>query len=93
MKEFKELQSQLERQKKIIGELQEKINFLKFDIVQLNKENRTLKEMLKRRKENIKNIRIELNRMKRLNDFTGINNVLMMLNAGWDDEYENDNNN
>lgn len=93
MKEFKELQNQLERQKKIIGELQEKINFLKFDIVQLNKENRTLKEMLKRRKENIKNIRIELNRMKRLNDFTGIKNVLMMLNAGWDDEYENDNNN
>lgn len=83
----------VKEQMKTISKLQDKINLLKFDMMQINRENRTLKEMLKRRKENIKNIRIELNRMKRLNDFTGINNVLMMLNAGWDDEYENNSNN
>ena len=87
-KEIKELENQLCRQKKIIDELQEKINFLKFDIIQANKENRILKEKLKWRKENIKNIRSELATMKRKNDYTKINNVLSMLNAGWSEDYE-----
>jgi chromosome segregation ATPase len=93
MKEFKELQSQLERQKKIIGELQEKINFLKFDISQLNRENKELRIKLKSRTENIKNVRVELMSMKRQNNFSRINNVLLMLNAGWENEYESNSNN
>lgn len=89
MKEQKELENQLYRQKKVVAELQDKINLLKFDVIQANKENKSLKEKLKCRKENIKNIRAELVTMKRKNDYTKINNVLAMLNAGWEEDYDN----
>ena len=63
----------IKRQMKTIDNLQEIINLLKFDLSQI-------------RKENIKNIRVELISMKRNNDYSNINNVLSMLNEGW--EYE-----
>ena len=87
MKEQKELNNQLEKQKETITILQEKINLLKFDNSRNLQEIRTLKEKLKCRKENVKNIRAELMTMKRTNDFSDINKVLSMLCAGWEDEY------
>lgn len=88
MKEIKDLYNQLERQKEVIGELQEKINFLKFDISQLLKEKADLKKKLIGRKTTIKNTRAELMTMKRKNDFSNINSVIAMLNAGWSEDYE-----
>lgn len=88
MREMKELNNQLERQREIIGELQEKINLLKFDISQLYKDRKDLKAKLKRRNDNIKNIRLELSCMKRKGDFSNINSVLAMLNDGWCEDYE-----
>lgn len=88
MREMKELNNQLERQREIIGELQEKINLLKFDISQLYKDRKDLKAKLKRRNDNIKNIRLELSCMKRKGDFSNINSVLAMLNDGWSEDYE-----
>ena len=76
----------IKRQMKTIDNLQEIINLLKFDLSQIRKENQILKLTLKRRKNNLKNIRIELTIMKRNNDYSKINNVLSMLNEGW--EYE-----
>ena len=87
MKEQKELNNQLERQKETITILQDKINLLKFDNSRNLQEIKSLKEKLKCRKENIKNIRAEIMTMKRTNDFSNINKVLSMLCAGWDDEY------
>lgn len=88
MKEIKELNNQLERQKTVIAELQEKINLQNFDLVQLRKEIRELNEKLKCRKINMKNIRIELMHMKRTNDFTRINSVIAMLKDGLEDYEE-----
>ena len=76
----------IKRQMKTIDNLQEIINLLKFDLSQIRKENQILKLTLKRRKNNLKNIRIELTIMKRNNDYSKINNVLSMLNEGWEDE-------
>lgn len=76
----------IKRQMKTIDNLQEIINLLKFDLSQIRKENQLLKLTLKRRKKNLKNIRIELTIMKRNNDYSKINNVLAMLNEGWEDE-------
>lgn len=76
----------IKRQMKTIDNLQEIINLLKFDLSQIRKENQLLKITLKRRKNNLKNIRIELTIMKRNNDYSKINNVLAMLNEGWEDE-------
>lgn len=76
----------IKRQMKSIDNLQEIINLLKFDLSQIRKENQLLKLTLKRRKNNLKNIRIELTIMKRNNDYSKINNVLSMLNEGWEDE-------
>ena len=73
-------------QMKTIDNLQEIINLLKFDLSQIRKENQILKYRLKHRKENIKNIRVELISMKRNNDYSNINNVLAILNEGWEDE-------
>ena len=84
-----ELNNQLERQKKIIGELQEKINFLKCDISQLTREKAELSQKLKRRRDNTRNVRAELMKMKRKEDFSNINSVLAMLNDNWSEEYEN----
>ena len=76
----------IKRQMKSIDNLQEIINLLKFDLSQIRKENQILKYRLKHRKENIKNIRVELISMKRNNDYSNINNVLAILNEGWEDE-------
>ena len=76
----------IKRQMKSIDNLQEIINLLKFDLSQIRKENQLLKLTLKRRKNNLKNIRIELTIIKRNNDYSKINNVLSMLNEGWEDE-------
>ena len=76
----------IKRQMKTIDNLQEIINLLKFDLSQIRKENQNLKLTLKRRKNNLKNIRIELTIMKRNNDYSKINNVLAMLKEGWEDE-------
>ena len=76
----------IKRQMKTIDNLQEIINLLKFDLSQIRKENQILKYRLKHRKENIKNIRVELISMKRNNDYSNINNVLAILNEGWEDE-------
>lgn len=76
----------IKRQMKTIDNLQEIINLLKFDLSQIRKENQILKLTLKRSKNNLKNIRIELTIMKRNNDYSKINNVLSMLNEGWEDE-------
>ena len=76
----------IKRQMKTIDNLQEIINLLKFDLSQIRKENQILKLTLKRRKNNLKNIRIELTIMKRNNDYSKINNVLAMLKEGWEDE-------
>ncbi len=78
----------IEIQMKTISQLQDKNNLLKFEISQLNKEKNSLKEKLKNRKENIKNVRAEVMKMKRTNDFSNINKVLAMLCAGWSEEYE-----
>ena len=76
----------IKRQMKSIDNLQEIINLLKFDLSQIRKENQILKYRLKHRKENIKNIRVELISMKRNKDYSNINNVLAILNEGWEDE-------
>ena len=76
----------IKTQTKTIDNLQEIINLLKFDLSQIRKENQILKYRLKHRKENIKNIRVELISMKRNNDYSNINNVLAILNEGWEDE-------
>lgn len=78
----------IEIQMETISKLQDKINLQKFDLTELRRENRGLKEKLRCRTENIKNIRAELMKMKRKDDFSNINKVLSMFNAGWEEDYE-----
>lgn len=78
----------IELQMKTISKLQDEIKLQKFDLSALRNENRSLKEKLRCRKENIKNIRSELMKMKRKDDFSNINSVLAMINEGWEEEYE-----
>lgn len=81
-----ELERQLKRQKETINKLQDRIKLLSFDISQLNREKIELNEKLRRRKENVKNVRAELMTMKRTENFSRINSVLAMLKAGFEDE-------
>ena len=76
----------VKEQMKVISNLQDKINLLKFDVMQLNGENGTLRRRLKNRGKNIKRAKEELAHMKRTNDFSKVNNVLSMLREGFDDE-------
>jgi flagellar biosynthesis/type III secretory pathway chaperone len=88
MKERQELINQLYRQKDTIAKLQETNNFQKFDLSELRKEVQSLKKKLKCRKDNIRNVRAELMKMKRKDDFSNINSVLAMLNEDWEEDYE-----
>lgn len=78
----------VKEQMRTIDKLQEKIKLQLFDITQLNRENRELRFSLKRQKENIKNIRKKLEQMKKENDFSKINSVLIMLNERQNEEYD-----
>ena len=77
----------IKKQMETISKLQGEIKLHLFEISELKKERHKLNEKLSNRKENIKNIRVELMSMKRRNDFTEINKILAMLNGGWEDEY------
>jgi chromosome segregation ATPase len=81
-----ELDKQLERQKETISKLQDRIKLLRFDISQLNSEKIELNEKLRKRRDNVKNVRAELMTMKRTENFSRINSVLAMLKAGFEDE-------
>lgn len=76
----------IREQMKTISKLQDDIKVQNFEIAQLRREKRELSETLKRRNENIKNVRVELSLMKRTNDYSNINKILAMLPAGWDYE-------
>jgi uncharacterized coiled-coil protein SlyX len=79
------LETMIKEQMKTIDKLQEKIKLQQFEITQLRKDVIELKDKLKRREMNQKNIRVKLADMKVRNDFTEINNVLLML-RGYKDE-------
>lgn len=83
-----DVEQELIRQRNVIDKLQETIKLLKFDVGDGLKEIRRLKERLKRKEETQKNIRAELMKMKRKNDFSDINKVLAMSNDGWSDYYD-----
>ena len=80
----------IEKQAETISKLQDKIELLKFEVIQLNKEKKSLKDKLKCRVENIKNVRAEVMTMKRTEDYSRINNILLMLHAGWGEEYDDE---
>lgn len=85
MKMSRELK-EIERLREVISNLQEEIKLLTFDSVLNNRKNNDLKKKSQMRRNNMQRARKELALMKRKNDFSNINMVMVMLNTGADDE-------
>ena len=76
----------VKEQAKTISKLQDTINILKFEISQLAAEKRSLSGRLNNSYKNTREVKKELLSMKRKNDFSNINLVLMMLKTGQENE-------
>ena len=76
----------VKEQAKTIGKLQDTISILKFEISQLAAEKRSLNFRLNNSYKNTREVKKELLSMKRKNDFSNINLVLMMLKTGQENE-------
>ena len=73
------LESMIKAQMNTIGDLQEEIKVLHFEVMQLKKEKAVLKEKLKVREANSKKALLKLAFMRDRNNFTDINSALTLL--------------
>lgn len=73
-------------QAKVISKLQDTIRLMQFDITKNNEKMSYLEDALKRRKQTMGRARKALVEMKRDNDYSNINHVLLVLRSGEDEE-------
>jgi hypothetical protein len=72
-------EKEIERLRGVVDELQEKIKLLTFDNYEEKRKIRKLKKIIVASNKNKQNVKEKLLLMKRLNDFSNINEVLAML--------------
>lgn len=77
---------EIERLRGVVDNLQEKIKLLKFDNDEEKRKVSKLKEKIAASNKNKQNVKEKLLLMKRLNDFSNINEVLAMLHNEVKDE-------
>lgn len=75
----------LKGQLKVIDDLQEKIRLLQFDVSNNSKDINILKDKLSRKKQMLTRVKMELEMMKKENNFKNIDNVLFLLRERKDD--------